>query len=125
MELLLIVFMYLISILWIIVGTLLVFTTDMVKTKFLNVFMPKANLKKLGPIPIVIGAILLLAASYNRSTLLVTIIGLLAIAKGVFFIVATEKAEKFNEKCLNASNNAMRAFGVGAIIIGSLVLMGI
>ena len=125
MQLLLTVFMYLLGILWIILGALFVFATDMVKAKFVDTFLAKINIKKTGPIPIIMGVLLLLAASYNRHTLLVTILGLLSILKGITCIVATEKMEKIKNWWLKAGNNVARAWGIVMIIIGSLVLMGI
>jgi len=125
MQLLLTVFMYLLGILWIILGALFVFATDMVKAKFVDTFVAKMNIKKTGPIPIIMGVLLLLAASYNRHTLLVTILGLISILKGIACIAATEKMEKIKDWWLKAGNNVARAWGIVMIIIGSLVLMGI
>jgi uncharacterized protein YjeT (DUF2065 family) len=125
MELLLRFFMYLVGILWIIVGALTVFATDMIKKKFIDVILPKVNLKKVAYIPLIIGALLILAAQYNKHAVLVVLLGLIGILKGVLCIVRTDMMEALRNRVLKFENNAYRIFGVVMIIIGSIVLMGI
>ena len=117
--------LYLVGILYTVLGALLVFAPDMLKKKLFDK-MKKIPLKKLCIAPIVVGILLLLAASSHRNTFFIVILGLLGVAKGVFFVVATEKDEKVNDWWFNkAKNNIYRIFGVIVILIGSIVLMGI
>lgn len=118
-------FLYLVSILWIILGVLLVFATDLVREKLFNKFFKKIDIKKMSVIPIIIGVLLFLSAFANTNRLFVIIIGLLAVIKGIVGIVATEKMQKMMDWWLNANNNILRIWGVVIIILGTIVLMGI
>ena len=118
-------FLYIISIFWVIIGVLMVFATDMARKKVMNKFLEISDLKKFSPIPIAIGVLLLLAARYNSYAPFVVIMGVLAIAKGVIMIVATEKMEKIIEWSKKAKDNAYKVWGVAVIILGSIILMGI
>lgn len=118
-------FLYLIGIVWVIVGSLLVFATDLFRNKIKKI-VAKADYKKMSAIPFAIGILLLLSAKINLYTTLVTLLGLLAIIKGIFCILSTEKMKKISDWWLNKANkNVLRAWGIIIIIIGSIVLMGI
>lgn len=118
-------FLSLISIFWIIIGVLCVFTTDMVRKKFFNKILNFKDMKKISPIPIVIGIFLLLSASYNQYSLLIVLIGLLALLKGIIMIVAPEKMEKMKSWWVKANNKTYKIYGVCIIIMGVIVLKGI
>ena len=121
----LVLLLYLLGIFWIVMGTLLVFVPKLLKRK-LFVKLQNIPLKKIGSVPLIIGVLLVLAASHNRYTAFVVILGLLAIAKGIGCIVATEKMQKIQDWWLNkASNNVYRILGIVIILIGSIVLTGI
>ena len=121
----LVLLLYLLGIFWIVMGTLLVFVPKLLKRK-LFVKLQNIPLKKIGSVPLIIGVLLVLAASHNRYTAFVVILGLLAIAKGIGCIVATEKMQKIQDWWLNkASNNIYRILGIVIILIGSIVLTGI
>jgi len=125
MERILIAFMYLIGLLWVIVGALMVFATDITRRKFVNKFLEIADMRKLAPIPIVLGVLLLFAASLNRYTLIIILLGLLAITKGIVAIVAPKKVDNVIKWCKKADNKIYKIFGVVMIILGSVVLIGI
>ncbi|MBL7158124.1 MAG: DUF2065 family protein [Candidatus Omnitrophica bacterium] len=117
-------FLYVLSILWIVAGTLMIFAPEVIRKKVI----PKIKdlpLKKIGIIPIAIGVFIILSAQFNRHTLFVVILGILAIAKGVFAIAATEKFAKWQNKLLQAKMNTYRIMGGVIIILGSIVLMGV
>ena len=125
MEGLLIGFLYAISIVWIILGALLVVAPGPMKDKFFSKLLKNVNLKKISVIPIIIGILLLLSAPYNMYAPLVTILGILAIIKGILTIVATEMMERITDWWLQASNNVCRIWGIAIIIIGAIVITGI
>ena len=118
-------FLYLISIFWIIIGVLSVFATDLVRNKFFNKLLKNKDMKKLAPIPIVIGILLFLSASANNHAIIVILIGILAIGKGVMLIVAEEKMQKLTDWWLKSKDSAYKIYGVVIILLGSIVLMGI
>ena len=125
MERLLILFLYLIGMLWIVMGVLLVFATDMVKKKLYAKLLEKWDFKKLSILPLVFGILLLLSARYNTYVVLIVILGLLGVLKGVLMIVATEVMKKKMDWWLKANDTFCKIWGVVIIIIGSFVLVGI
>ncbi|MBN1354022.1 MAG: DUF2065 family protein [Candidatus Omnitrophica bacterium] len=118
-------FLYLIGILWVIVGVLSVFATKIARKKIFTKLIETSDVKKLSPIPITIGLLLILASPYDRHAILVFILGLLAIAKGIAAIAYPKKLQKAKEWMIKSGDNVYRAGGVLLIIIGSIVLMGI
>ena len=116
--------MYLVGILWIIFGSLAVFVPDVLRKKVFPK-IKEAPLKKLSIIPLVIGILLLLAASSNTYSLVVVLIGLAATLKGLFGILATEKMAKIHDRWIHSKNIVYRTWGIIVIIIGSIVLIGI
>ncbi len=118
------IFLNFFGIIWIAFGTLMIFVPDMVKK---NVFLKlkDAPFKKLSAIPLVIGVLFLLSASYCRYRLFVIALGMLALLKGIALIVFTKKMEKLTNRLIKANNNSYRALGVLYIIIGAIVLKGI
>lgn len=118
-------YLYLISILWIVVGVLLVFATDLIRGFYKKLF-EKADLKKWSPLPIVLSILLLLASPYNSYRVFVIILGIIGIAKGVSMIVATDKMKEITNWWLNKATNAtLKFWGVITVIMGTFVLMGI
>jgi len=118
------VFLYVLSVMWIVAGTLMIFAPEMLRKK---VFVKIKNMpiKKMGIIPLIFGIFIIISAQFNRHTFFVVILGIIGIAKGIVSIAATDKAMKWFDKWTNAGMNAYRITGVIAIIIGSIVLMGV
>ena len=117
-------FMYCIGIVWVVFGSLMVFTPELLRQS-VYVKIKHASLKKLSVIPVIIGVLLLLAASYNRYTFLIILLGLFGLLKGVFGILAAKQAVKVMDWWVNANNALYRVCGIVVIIIGSLVLTGL
>ncbi|MFH1791495.1 MAG: hypothetical protein ABH885_05900 [Candidatus Omnitrophota bacterium] len=124
MEAILTFLMYVFGIMYIVIGALLVFATDMARAKIFNKLL-EADIQKLSIIPLVVGIILILAAKYSSFVVLITILGLAAVVKGVMGYVATDKMAKLSQSAIKASNNTWKVFGVIVILIGSIVLVGI
>jgi len=117
--------LYIFGILYIILGTLMLFVPDIVKKQMIAK-LKKIPIKKLSIIPLIVGVLLLLASAYNRYWLVVVILGILALAKGIMGIMATEKMEKMHDWFIEkADKNVYRICGVIVILLGSIVLIGI
>ncbi len=97
----------------------------MLRKKFINKILDKIDIKIISVLPIILGVLFLLAASYNRYSFLIVLLGLLAIAKGVLGIVATERMKRITEAFMKLPNNICKIWGVVMILIGSIVLTGI
>jgi len=125
MGTLLIALLYLYGIAAIAIGVLSIFATDLVRKKVFKKIMNIKDFKRFGIIPIIAAILFLLAIPYNRHKFFILLLGILAAIKGILMIAATEKMEKVRDWWLKASDSVYRAYGVVAIIIGSIVLMGI
>jgi len=121
---LLMLFMRLLAILWVAIGTLMIFAPEVLRKK-LFAKLKELPLKKVGVVPLVIGILLLLAALYYTYRLFVVLLGLLSIAKGVYCIVAPEKMTKIQDWWLGAKKRVYRVYGIVIIILGFIVLSGI
>lgn len=117
-------FMRLLAIFWVAMGTLMIFAPEILRKK-LFAKIKEFPLKKVGIAAIVIGVLLLLAALYNTYRFLIVILGLLSIAKGIYCIVATEKMAKMQDWWLGAKKKVYRIYGIVVIILGFIILSGI
>ena len=118
------VFLYVLSVMWIVAGTLMIFAPEMLRKKVF-VKIKDMPIKKMGIIPLILGIFIIISAQFNRHTFFVVILGVIGLAKGIVSIAATDKAMKWFDKWVNAGMNAYRIMGIIAIIIGSIVLMGV
>jgi uncharacterized protein YjeT (DUF2065 family) len=116
--------LYIISILWIIVGTFFVIYTEGTREFYKKLFL-RENVKWMAVIPFVFGVILVVSAFYcERLFWLAIILGLLALLKGVYIFFAPSSQIKalldwiFNR----ASDGAIRLFGLIIFILGSAIL---
>ena len=118
------IFLYLLGIFWVALGSLMVFVPELLKT---NVFakLKEIPLKKFSAVPIAISILLFLPASYSRFKLFIVVLGILSLIKGILFIVATEKMQKITDKFVKMKSIMYRISGVAIIILGSIILMGI
>jgi len=125
MDKLLFILLYLFGIIYIVLGGLSIFATDLARKKIFNKCFQIKDWKKFAPIPIIVGILLILAASYNRYMIFILIIGILGIVKGIMMLVATDKIQTMVDWWMKAKDNVYRAWGVAMIILGSFILMGI
>ena len=115
-------FLLLMGIFWATAGISLIIITDKTKA-FLNKLIEGKDLKKLSIIQFIVGALLLLSAGSSKTALFISILGLLAIAKGLFFILGpAEKVKAMMDWWLNAPSDTCRTWGVFALALGIVVL---
>ena len=109
-------FLFLVATYYVIVGIFLLVAATKTKEIFKRALK---NLKALSTIPLLIGVLLAYSASSSRLPWLVVTIGLLAIAKGFFFLLAPEKKSKpFINWWLKASSGIYRLWGLLVLILG-------
>lgn len=113
----------LLAILQIIAGVLMFIFTDAAK-EILRSIMKEKNLKVLSVLPVAVG-ILLLAGSPLVSTPWITVmLGILAIAKGLFFIFGQKRDTRaLIDWWMGASNNVYKSWGVVSFLLGVLLLL--
>jgi len=116
-----IVALWIIAILWIAWGTFMVVNTERARTLLKALFEWK-EVKRLGIIPVVFGAFLLLGAFFHEPMIrLAFVLGVVAVLKGMYFFVAPPAQVRrlldwwFHE----ARDDTMRLFGLIAFALGS------
>lgn len=116
-------FLLVAGVFWVIMGTLMVFTTGFVKDKFFSKFK-KMDLKKWSVMPIVVGVLFLVTASASRARVFIVALGVLSLAKGFYMLLGPkEKVKKHLHLALGLSDNAYKVWGVVILILGVLVLI--
>lgn len=111
-------FLFLMAGLWAMAGIFLLVAADKAKKLSDRLFKGK-NLKAMSFIPLIAGVLLIYSASSSRLPWFVNTIGLLALAKGLFFIFAPEKkAKPLVDWWLEASLGIYRLWGLIALALG-------
>jgi len=116
--------LYIISILWIVVGVFLVIYTEGTREFYKKLFL-KDSVKWMAVIPAIFGVILVVGSFYcERVFWLAIILGLLALAKGGYiFFAPSSQIKGLLEWWFNrASDGTIRLFGLIIFILGSAML---
>lgn len=115
-------FLFGISLLWVMGGTLIVFNPALVRRKFFNKFK-MISPKKLSPVPIIVGGLLILSASASSQDIIIFSIGVLALLKGILFLMAPEeKVKRFIDWWLSGSDQMYKGVGIFMTILGIFIL---
>lgn len=113
----------LLGVVLIIEGVLLYIFTD-ASRDFLRSLLRQKNMKLLAVIDVIAGLLLLLGSPAVSAPWITTILGIAAIGKGVFLILAPEKRSKpLIDWWINASSSLFRSWGVVAFLLGILILL--
>jgi hypothetical protein len=115
----------LLGILWIIIGSLMVILTDAVR-EVMHTLLKQKNLdyRALSVLAIIIGAIFILSSGSVSVPWVIITLGILSIAKGLFFVFAPEKkAKALLDWWLGASSNLLKSWGVVVFLLGVLLLL--
>jgi uncharacterized protein YjeT (DUF2065 family) len=101
---------------WVIVGIFLIVAPAKLKEMFKRLLK---NLRAMGLIPLVVGILLVYSASFSKLPWFVNTVGLLALAKGFFFLLVPEKKSRaFLDWWLKGSLTIYRFWGLVALILG-------
>jgi uncharacterized protein YjeT (DUF2065 family) len=118
------VVLYILAILWIVVGTFLVLYTESTKEVFKKLFFID-HIRWMAALPLIFGILLLVGAFYHKEMFwLVFVLGVLGVLKGVFLIVGPSAQIK---KLLDwwfhkASERTIRLNGLISVILGTAIL---
>jgi hypothetical protein len=118
------VVLYIVSILWIVVGTFFVIYTEGTREFYKKLFL-RDSVKWMGVIPFVFGVILAVGAFYDERVFwLALILGILALAKGVYiFLAPSSQIKGLLDWIFNRSGDGtLRFFGLIIFILGSALL---
>ncbi len=118
-------FLILVGMFWVVMGTLLVFTTDLVRKKFFSKIR-NMDFRKWSFLPIIFGILFLMAAPATGAPLLITILGILSFLKGFYFIlVPPKKVRKQVDWWFDLKDNIYKIWGVVVLILGVFVLINL
>ena len=116
--------LFVISILWIAVGTSLIIYTGWTRRLWSKI-LERDNFKWLAILPGVFGLILITSAFYYAKAFwLALILGILALLKGLYLIIGPSHQLKalFNWWVHKAGDGTMRLYGMITFILGSVLL---
>ncbi|MDD5019299.1 MAG: DUF2065 family protein [Candidatus Omnitrophica bacterium] len=115
-------FLFLVSLLFIVEGVLLILTPKKV-LKFANQLLDKTkDARILGLVPLIVGIMLLFAASSSAVGWLIVLLGLGAIAKAVY-VFLTPVAKIKASRWYHMSDNAYRVSGIIVLVLGVIVFI--
>ena len=80
------IFLLVIGIFWVIIGTLSIFATDLVRKKFFSKFK-NMDYRKWSFIPLAVGILFIISARQTRALIFVVILGLLGVGKGLYLLL--------------------------------------
>ena len=116
--------LYILAILWIVIGTFLVLYTESTKEVFKKLFLTD-HFRWLAALPLIFGILLVVGAFTQKEMFwLVFILGVLGVLKGVFLIIGPSAQIK---KVLDwwfhkASDRTIRLNGLISVILGTAIL---
>ncbi|NVL90969.1 MAG: hypothetical protein HWN69_08270 [Desulfobacterales bacterium] len=115
-------FLFAMSVVWIMLGTLMIFATQVARKNYFNILKTK-NPKMLSTVAIVIGVLLLLSASSSSQVTFIVVLGLLSLSKGLLFLfLPKQKVEKVIDWWFNATDKIYKVWGVLSMVLGIAVL---
>lgn len=124
MKVALVYTLYIVSVLWIAVGTLLILYTDGTRTSLKKLFL-RDNIRWIAVLPFVFGLILIVGAFYYQEMFWLALgLGILGIIKGAYLTTAPlSQIKGINEWWFNrASDVTIRLWGLIIFILGSALL---
>jgi len=115
-------FLFAVGVLWIMFGTLMVFTTQAMRKHCFDRW--KAQSPRRWSIPAIpVGVLLLLAASSSSQGTFIVTLGLVSLAKGLLFLFApVEKVRRITDWWFQATDKTYKVAGVATIVLGMAVL---
>ena len=115
-------FLFGISVLWVISGTVILFNTEIIRRNFFQ-RLRQTNPKKLSPIPILLGVLLALSAAASSQKIVIYVLAGMAVLKGIFYLAAPPvKVTRLINWFLSGSNKIYMGIGALIAILGIYVL---
>ena len=115
-------FLYIVSFLWIAIGSAAILHTEKVRG-FMNWFMEEANLRVWGAGIILFGILLAVASFWSGVVWFLFLVALVGIGKGIFFVAGDqERVRSLIAVWINVSDAGIRLWGIIWIITGVAVL---
>jgi uncharacterized protein YjeT (DUF2065 family) len=118
-------FLFVIGLFWVIAGTLMIFSTGLMKEYYAH-NVKVWDHRVFSPLALVAGVLFFLAAPSSSQPMFITVLGLLSLAKGCFLLIGPyEKVRRMMNWFLDASDQVYRIWGASALALGIAVLITI
>jgi len=116
-------FLYGLALFWIAAGSLFILYTEESR-RFLGNFMGEVMPKPLAFIPMVVGVLLIISAKASGAFWFILILGLLAIGKGLYFLLAPRSQTKaLLAWWLNSAQDRTYRFGGLIMVVLGMVIL--
>ena len=116
--------LYILAVLWIVVGTFLVLYTESTQEVLKKLFFTD-HFRWVATLPLIFGILLVVGAFFHKEMFwLVFVLGVLGIAKGVFLIIGPsgQIKELLDWWFYKASERTIRMSGLISVILGTAIL---
>ena len=118
-------FLIFLGLYFMVVGIVIILFPDKLKKKF-SLLLSWKNYKPLGVIAALVGLILFIVSSSSRLGLFVVLIGILSLAKGLFFIFAAHDKAKFVINwSVSLADEYYRIWGIITLAMGMLLIFSV
>jgi len=118
-------FLFVIALVYIMFGTLVLFATEHTRDQYVSKLKIR-DPRKWSPLPLVGGFLFLLAASSSSQATFITVLGLLAMLKGLLFLFGPqEKVKSMIDWWLQGSDKIYKVGAVFVIGLGIAILVTI
>jgi uncharacterized protein YjeT (DUF2065 family) len=118
-------FLIFLGLYFMVMGVVIILFPDKLKKKF-SLLLSWKTYKPLGVIAALVGLILFIVSGSSKLGLFVVLIGILSLAKGLFFILAAhDKAKFIINWSVSLSDEYYRIWGIIAFAIGMLLLFSV
>jgi len=115
-------YLFVVALLWLMAGTLMLFSTQVVREKYLGK-LKVGDPRKWSPLPLAAGILFLLSASSSSQVTFIVILGLLSLLKGLAFLFGPrEKVKGMIDWWLQAPDKTHKIWGVVVMGLGIAVL---
>lgn len=116
-------FLYLTSIVLVVAGAVFVLYTDWIR-KSMEKMVVKKDVRVFSPIPLVFGILLIISAGWSEIFWLVLLLGLIAVAKGVYLLLGPKEqiGTAITWWLDKASDQLYRLSGVISLVLGTALL---
>jgi len=116
-------FLYLISIFWLLIGLTALITPLKLKTFYTGIVRP---VKALFILPLIAGLLLLWAQGASRLAPFIMVLGIIALIKGLFILISpTDLLKSTFNYFLGRSVRWWRVYGVFMILLGAVVILSV
>lgn len=116
-------FLYFMAALWLVVGVGLLIIPELIRRVYIVKLGQIRNIKPLSVLPILFGVLFFLSADYLRVNTFGYAMGLMAIFKGLYFLILDkDKIKKVLDWSANSPVEFLRLWGAFVIFLGLILL---